>query len=78
MRHRVKVVNRFEITGNFFFARFIDFFLFAIDELLHFHCFLDRPIEPIDAGHIGTKIESQRWIDAQETRHRRRMFIVDQ
>jgi hypothetical protein len=33
VRHRVEVINRFEIAGNFLFRRFIDFFLLSIDDL---------------------------------------------
>ncbi len=37
---RVKVINRFEITGNFLLARLIDFFFHSIDDLFHLHGFL--------------------------------------
>src|SRR6266481_2309502 len=50
MDHRVKVINGFEITGDFFLARLIDLFLDAVDDGFHLHGFLDRAIEPIHTG----------------------------
>jgi cytoskeleton protein RodZ len=68
MRHRVEVVNRLEITGKKFLLRLLDVLFLTLDQLFHFHLFLNRAIEPIDAGHIGAVIEAQGWIIAQETR----------
>src|SRR3954447_38674 len=50
--HRVKVINRFEISGNFLFACLITLLFNAVDELFHFRRFLHNAIEPIDSGHV--------------------------
>src|SRR5215475_6777023 len=50
--HRVKVINRFEITGNFLFSGLDDLFFLTIDELLELGCFLHDAIEPIDPRDI--------------------------
>ena len=78
MRHRVKVINRLEITGNFLLSGLDDLFFLTIDELLYLSCFLHDAIEPIDAGDIGAKIETQRRIDAQESRNRDCVLVIDQ
>jgi len=78
VRNRVKVIDRFEITGNFFLGCFIDIFLHAVEHLLHFHSLLCRALEPIDSGRIRTKIESQRRIIAQKARNRGCVSVVDQ
>ena len=59
VRHRVKVINRLEITGKKFLLRLLDFLFLAFDHLFHLHLFLHRAIEPIDAGHVGAVIEAQ-------------------
>src|SRR5262249_45264925 len=63
MGHRVKVVNRLEMPGNFLLSALDDLFFLTIDELLCLRCFLRNAIEPIDARNIGAKIETQRGID---------------
>ena len=78
MRHRVKVIDRFEKAGDFFLRRFIDIFFNAVDHLFHFHRLLHRAIEPIDAGRVRAKIHSQCGIVAQKLCDGRRVFIVDQ
>ena len=75
--HRVKVVNGFDVAGNFFLGRFIDFLFLAIDDFFHLYRFLYGAIQPIDASHIGAKIQAQRWVVTQPLRHIARVFIVD-
>ena len=52
VRDRIKVIDRFEIAGNFFFGRLIDFFLIPFHDRFYLHCFLYDAIEPIDPGNI--------------------------
>jgi len=56
--HRIKVIDRFKITGEKFLRRFVDFFLHTIDKRLHFHGLLHGAIEPIHPGGVRAKIES--------------------
>ena len=78
LRHRIEVIDRFEIAGEKFLLRFLDFLLLAFHELLHLHLLRHRAIEPIHAGHVGAVIEAQRRIVAQELRDRDRMLVIDQ
>ena len=78
MGHRVKVINRFEISRNFLLCRFDDFLFLTIDELLYLRCFLHHAIQPIDTRDIGAKIQAQRRIDAQKSRNRDGMLVIDQ
>ena len=78
MSHRVKVINRLEIPGNFLLSGLDDLFFLTIDELLYLRCFLHHAIEPIDAGDIGAKIQAQRGIDAQKSRYRDCVLVIDQ
>ena len=71
------MVNRFQITRNYLLACLIHFFFNTIDNLLHLHRLFDCPIEPIDPGYIGTKIQSQLRIVAQKARDFDGMFAVD-
>jgi hypothetical protein len=71
------VINSFEVPGNLFLGRFIDFLFLSIDDFFHLHLFLYGTIQPIDAGRIGTKIQTQRRIIAQKLCHIARMFIVN-
>ena len=77
-RHRVEVIDRFEIAGKEFLLRFFDFLFHALDDLLHLHFLRHRAIEPIDAGHVRAVIEAQRRIVAQELRNGGRVFVVEQ
>src|SRR5215470_12213501 len=70
MRHRIKMINCLQITGNFILSGFDDLFFLTIDELLYLRCFLHDAIEPIDTGGIGAKIQTLRGIDAQKSRYR--------
>ena len=78
VRHRVKVINRLEIPGNFLLSCLDYLFFLAIDDLLYLGCFLHHPIQPIDAGDVGAKIEAKRGIDAQKSRNRDRVLVVHQ
>ena len=78
MGHRIKVINRLEIPGNFLLSGLDDLFFLTIDELLYLRCFLHDAIEPIDTRHIGAKIQTQRGIDAQKSRYRDRVLVIDQ
>ena len=73
----IQMVNRFQITRNYLLAYLIDFFFNTIDNLLHLHRLFDCPIEPIDPGYIGTKIQSQLRIVAQKARDFDGMFTID-
>ena len=73
----IQMVNRFQITRNYLLACLIDFFFNTIDNLLHLHRLFDCPIEPIDPGYIGTKIQSQLRIVAQKARDFDGMFVID-
>ena len=75
--HREKVINRFEVAGNFFLSRFSDFLFLSIDNFFYLHRFLYGAIQPVDAGHIGTKIQAQRRIITQKLCDIARVFIVD-
>src|SRR5207248_7728575 len=74
---RIQMIDGFEVTGNYLLAYLIDFLFNPIDSLLHLHCLLDCPIEPIDAGNIRAKIESQLRIVPQKTRDFDCVFVVD-
>ena len=78
MRHRVKVINCFEIPRNFLLSGLDYLFFLTIDDLLHLSCFLHHGIQPIDAGDVGAKIEAQHRIDAQESRNRDGMLVINQ
>src|SRR5215475_8485089 len=78
MSYRVKVINRLEIPGNFLLGGLKDLFFLTVDELLYLGCFLDDPIKPIDPGDVGAKIETQRGINAQKSRYRNRVLVIDQ
>ena len=77
MGHRVKVINCLEIPGNFLLSGLDDLFFLTIDELLYLRCFLHDAIEPIDTRDIGAKIQTQRGIDAQKSRYRDRVLVID-
>ena len=77
VRYRVEVINRFEIAGNCFLNRLVNFLFHAVDDGFYLCRFLYDLIEPINAGRIRTEIESQRRVIAQKFRDRDRMFIVD-
>ena len=76
--HRVKVINSFEVARNFFFRRLVDLFLHAIDDGLHFCCFLNDAIEPIDSGRVRAVIEGQCRMITEKLRDRGSVLIVDQ
>ena len=78
MSDRIKVINRLEVPGNFLLSGLDDLFFLTVDELLYLRCFLDDPIEPIDTGDIGAKIQIQRGIDAQKSRDPDRVIVIDQ
>src|SRR6476619_7720471 len=78
MPHRVKVINCLEVPGNFLLSGLDYLFFLAIDYLLYLGCFLHHPIQPIDAGDVGAKIEAQRGIAAQKSRYRDRVLVIDQ
>src|SRR5262245_18578019 len=78
MGHRIKVINRLKVTGDFLLGRLNNLFLLAIDDLLYLRGFLRHANEPIDTGDIGAKIQIQRWIDAQKSRYRDRVLVIDQ
>src|ERR671923_2621850 len=78
MSHRVRVINRLEIPGNFLFSGLDNLLFLSINELLYLRCFLHDAIEPIDTGDVGAKIEAKRWIDAQESCDCDGVVIVDQ
>ena len=46
------MINSFEIAGDFFLRRFIDFLFHSIDDFFHLHLFLYGAVEPIDAGDV--------------------------
>src|SRR5437667_4151203 len=70
MYHRIKVINRLEIPGNFLLSGLDDLCFLTIDELLYLGCLLHDAIEPIDTRDIGVKIQTQRGTDAQKSRYR--------
>ncbi len=72
------MINRFEIAGEKFLLRFLDFLLLALDQLLHLHFFLHRAVEPIDPGHIGTEVETQLWVVTQKERDLRGVRVIEQ
>ena len=78
MYHRIKVINRLEIPGNFLLSGLDDLFFLTIDELLYLGCLLHDAIEPIDTRDIGAKIQTQRGIDAQKSRYRDCVLVIDQ
>ena len=59
MGDRVKVIDGFQVTRDFFFGGFVHFFLDAVDDFLDLDRLFHGAIEPIDAGDIGTEIEAQ-------------------
>src|SRR5919106_5468844 len=75
--HRIKVVNRIEIPRDFLLSGLDDLFFLTINELLYLCCFLHDAIKPIDTSHIGAKIQTQRGIDAQKSRDRDRVLVID-
>src|SRR5436190_9327359 len=77
VRHRIEVIDRFEVTWKKLFLRLFHFLFLSLYDLLHFHFLRNLAIEPIDTGRVRTKIESQRRIIAQELHDRRRMFVVE-
>src|SRR5262249_46374875 len=78
MGHRIKVINRLEIAGSFLLSRLDNLLFLTIDKLLYLRCFLHDAIEPIDTRDIGTKIQMQRGIDAQESRYCDRVAVINQ
>src|SRR5215831_11130677 len=78
MGHRIKVINCLQISRNFLLSGLDDLFFLAIDKLLYLGCFLHDTIEPIDTSNIGAKIQIQRGIDAQKSRYRDRVLVIDQ
>ena len=77
MGHRIKVINRLHIPGNFLLSGLDDLFFLTIDELLYLRCFLHDAIEPIDTRDIGAKIQTQRGIDTQKSRYRDCVLAID-
>src|SRR6266446_6312473 len=77
MGHRIKVINRLQVAGNFLLSGLDDLCFLTIDELLYLRCFLHDTIEPIDTRHIGAKIQAQRGIDAQKSRYRDCVLVID-
>src|SRR5437879_7827359 len=76
--HRVKVINRLEIPGNFLLGGLDDLFFLSIDELIYLRCFLHDAVQPIDTRDIGAKIQTERRIDAQKSRNRHGLLVADQ
>ena len=76
-RHGEKVVDALEIAREKFLLRLFHFLFLSLYDLLHLHFRSHRAIEPIDAGHIRTMIESKRWIVAQEPGDSRRVLVID-
>ena len=77
MRDRVEVINRFQITGDFFFARLFLFLFLSLYYLFHFHFRFHRAIKPIHSGRVRTKIEPQCEVIAKEPRNLDRMIVVE-
>src|SRR5215469_7884276 len=78
MGDRIKVINSLEIPWNFLFSGLNDLLFLTIDDLLYLCCLLHNAIEPIDTGDIGAKVQTQRGIDAQESRYRDCLLVTDQ
>ena len=76
--HRVEVINRLEISGNFLLAGLVDFFFNAVDDLFHLGRFLHRSIQPIDAGDIRAKIKTQGRMIAKKRCDCYGVVVVDQ
>ncbi len=71
------MINRLEIAGKEFLLHLVDFLFLPLDQLFHFHLFLHRPIEPVDAGDIGAIVEAERRIIAQKTRDGGGVSVVE-
>ena len=52
VRHRIEVIDRFQIAGEEFLLRFFHFLFLALDELLDLHLLRHSAIKPIHAGHV--------------------------
>src|SRR5262249_16015642 len=77
MSHRVKVINRLQIPGNFLLSGLNDLLFLTVYDLLHFRRPFHGAVQPIDARDVRTKIEAQRWIDAHKSRYRDRVLVTD-
>src|ERR1700758_2354893 len=78
MPHRVEVITRLEIPGNFLLSGLDDLFFLIIDDLLYLRCFLYDAIEPINTRDIRAKIQTQRGVVTEKSRDGESVFIIDQ
>ena len=72
------MIDCLEIAGNFLLCRFDDLLFLAINERFYLCRSLHCAVEPIDACDVRAKIEAQRRIDAQKSRNRDGMLVIDQ
>ena len=72
------MVDGFEVAGDFGLSCLFGLRLNSIDEFLGLHFLGQLGVEPVDGGHVGTEIEAQRGVVAEEARCVEGVFGVDE
>ena len=65
-----EVIDDFKIADGVGLPDFVDFFLDAVDHLLHFDFFGDFFAGPVDAGDVGAVVETQGSASRRKWRRR--------